>query len=180
MPSADALEGGLRDRFLLESAHRWIRHGLTEKGWFSLDAGHAPVSLRGRALRAEEDIEPNLITVSKGPTDTNDAETGSNLGEAATELWVTIYAENEAIGIHLQGDVFAMLSGRLASIDFDTPGFQVYDWRGAADPPTYPPSTDELFWVELEDVVNDREHDPTSGQERLTFYVIAQMLEFRE
>ena len=171
---ADPLEGGLYDRLRFESYCRWIRHGLAELGWFDAGRRHQPVVFRTSAVRADEKITPNLIVVSDGPHDVEDAELGSNAGFDSTEVWVTIYSENDALGRQLRGDVFSMVTGRFPSIGADEPGFTVYDLRTIApDDLTYPPTVDELGWVELERPAADREHDPATGDERNTWYVVA-------
>lgn len=182
----DPTEGGLRDRLVFESAHRYLRHGLTlSNDWFNAAAmanslEHS-VRLESTPATAASKITPNLITVTRGPMDpVADVEIGSGLTEDHTELWVTIYAENEAIGTHLQGDCYGILAGKMPSIGFEDAGFTVYDWR--AHPPadlTYPPAVDELFRVELERIATDREHDPETGVERDTWYVVANIIEER-
>lgn len=183
MPSP--LEGGLRDRLVFESAHRYLRYHLDQLNWFD-DASLSgslehTVRFQTRPARAAEKITPNLITVARGPMNpAGEVETGSGMSEDHTELWVTIYAENEAVGTHLQGDVYGILKGTMASIGADTAGFTVYDWR---DHPTgndtYPPTVDSLFYVELERLAQDREHDPETGIERDTWYVVGNMVEYR-
>lgn len=188
----DPTEGGLRDRLVFESAHRHLRHFLAQLGWFNtvtLAPGVKPITLATEPVAAADKIEPNLITITTGPMDPSPAETGSGLTENLTELWVTIYAQNDSLGRHLQGDCYGILAGQMASIGAVDAGFNVYDWRAAPAAPdyTYPPVDREdppemlepLFRVAFEDLATDREHDPRSGVERDTWYVVGQMDEYR-
>ena len=185
----EPIEGGLLDRLVFESFHRYLRAKLDEKGWFdqsSLSPGVRPVRFQSEPADAAATITANLVTVTTDTTDSTPAETGSDLEEQLTTWWVTIYAQNDAVGRHLRGDCHAILAGKMPSIGAESAGFQVYDWRqhpGTTENPdfTYPPANDvdKLAWIPNERVDTDREHDATTGIERNTWYVFGQFGEYR-
>lgn len=193
----DPTEGGLYVRLVMESFHRWVRHYFfhADLHWDDTDGlaktGTKPVTLTAEPVPAADKVQPNLVTLTLGPNDEGPAELGSDLAFEDREVWGTIYAQNQAVGLHIQGDLHDIWAGKLRSIDADTAGFPVYDWRhvaGTIENPdlTYPPvdkdtsdPLEPIGYIELEDIHTDREIDPATGVERNTFYVIARMADTR-
>lgn len=164
------VEGGLRDRLVFESFHTMVKTALTDLGWFEPGRKHAPVVFRTTAVPEGEQIPANTVAVSSEDLDDSPGEIGSTLTEDRTVVWVDFYAESDALGRHLIGDVRDVLRGKMPSIGRTDPSFVVLDFTVVAPHP-------ELFLVGIEDVAVERSHSPTA--QRHWFAVTCSLVEDR-
>lgn len=140
--------GGLRDRLIHDSLFLMVRDSLTALGWFDPSADYQPITLVPEMLEPNEPIQLNTIAVSASNAGDSDAEMGSNLSENRITYYVDIYAEAEALGAHLKGDVRDILRGKMPSIGRTAPAVAVMDLTQAV--PT------QIFTCEIENLVIDR------------------------
>lgn len=121
--------GGTRLRLVRDSVRNLIHDSLTTLGWMDSGRKHKSVTVRTRAIDDDEEAEPNLITVVMEDTNQDDAEMGSSvLTEDTYQFIIDIYAESEALGLDLMGDVRDILKGKFSA--FRTgPTVTVYDYR---------------------------------------------------
>lgn len=164
------IEGGLRDRLLFESFHAMIKDALTEIGWFQSGRQHKPINFVTTAVDLDKEIPDNTLAVSTEDLDDEPAELGSTLTFDRVMAWVDFYAESDALGRHLQGDVRDILRGKMESIDRTDPSFMVVDMR---EPDPKP----ELFLVEIENVATVRDKRP--GGQRHWYAVSCDLIEAR-
>jgi len=162
--------GGLRDRMVFESFARMLHAALTQLGWFEPDRAHAPINWRTAIVPEAEELPINTLAVSSEDSRSEEMELGSGLTEDRSIVVVDFYAQNDALGRHLAGDVRDILRGKIPVIRED-PSFVVYDWRN--EPPT------ELFVAEIEGVMLDRAHGFDAPFRRHWFSVLAELVEER-
>lgn len=126
--------GGLRERLIKENLVAFIESGLDELGWFGADRNHMPVSVTGNHVDVEQEIEPNIVSVSFEDEFFEEMEMGSDLESNLHAVVVDVFAESLSIGQHLKGDVLDLMRGKFTAISSD-PTLRVYDINQAS--PTY-------------------------------------------
>ncbi len=138
--------GGLRDRLITENLRNLIEDVLDSLGWF--DSGNQlrlqPLTVISTPVDSSTEIEPNIVSVVAEDSDSFEAEMGSLLSEFRSSYAVDIYAEDDATGKHLAGDVRAILEGRFASLGRVGTEVEVYDLTQAT--PTV------IFTIDLENI----------------------------
>src|SRR5690606_2572823 len=92
----------------------------------------------------DEEIKPNKVSVSAEDMLSEEWEMGSSMEEHRWDFYVDIFAENDAIGLHLAGDVQDLVKGMMPDIGRSRPHLEVLDLRQAT------PS--RLFFCQLEGV----------------------------
>lgn len=117
---AGTLTGGKRDRMILESVLRAIEAELTTLGWFGSNRGHAPIKLIDAFPSESEEVDVNTIAFSYGDSYTELGELGSKMEEHYAPIFVDFFAESEALGRHVIGDIYAFLQ--------TTPVIDIYDY----------------------------------------------------
>lgn len=140
--------GGLRARLIHDSFYTMVSDALAALGWFDPAREHRPINLIPEMQPEGEPIEVNTIVISGLDENDTDAEMGSNLSENRLTYYVDIYAEGEALGSHLKGDVKDILRGKMPSIGRGRPVLEVRDLTVPAAP--------LLFVCDIENVVTDR------------------------
>ena len=155
-------EGGLRDRFIIDSFREMVRAALDDLSWFNLPKSEGGdrkfkhrVSLVGDAageadyeLDPAQPVEPNKIGIMFGQRVTEDAECGSDLSVHRWTVFIDIFAESNVLGRHLQGDIEAIVRGRLEGTSRDgQDAFPVHDWEDEDHP--------VLFWCDIESIQTD-------------------------
>lgn len=140
--------GGLRTRLIILAFQEMLRDSLDQLGWFDAGRRHQPLNFVVRPAEWEDKVDFNSIAVTCEDVTDDDAELGSNLTEDTWTFSVDIYAENDAVGIHLINDVRDILRGKMPSIGRSGPMLSVPDAQAAT--PT------ELFQCSIERVVVDR------------------------
>lgn len=127
--------GGLRARLLKESLFHMIDDSLRALGWFDDGRQHRAVTFRDHEVHDDEEIVPNMVALADENIDQLDAELGSNLSEHNWTFYVDVYAENDAIGIHLSHDIKSILEGRFNSIGRNDNFFNLVDYSSPAATP---------------------------------------------
>ena len=120
-------EGGLRDRLIDESMFQRLKDGLSSQGWFNTGRQHRPIRCVSDALDEDEKIEPNIVAMSSEGSSGTDLEVGSNATVETVDYWFDIYAESDALGRQLSGDIRAIFQGHFGG----EPVVDVYDWTMA-------------------------------------------------
>lgn len=141
-----AYVGGLRDRLITENIRNLIEDHLEQLDWFEANnqLRQNDLTIISTPVDSLTEIEPNLVSVVSEDMDYQDAEMGSRLSEFRVQYAVDIYAEDDATGKHLAGDVRAILEGRFSTLGrADTP-VDIYDLTQAT--PTV------IFTVDLENI----------------------------
>jgi hypothetical protein len=116
------LEGGLRDRMMLESVVNDIVADLTTRGWFNnTNKQYAPITVVDEYPEDDDAVELNTIAFSMGDTTSLALELGSKAERLHTSIFVDFFAENDGLGRHVVGDVAAHVN--------DVGQFTVYDYE---------------------------------------------------
>lgn len=173
-----ALEAGKRDRMVWYAMHTMIESGLDQLGWLDdpvtngLDRLEVQIPWGG--FPDGEPVPVNAVVVMPEDTDYSELETGSNAERRDRVFVIDVYAEDHAVGVHLRGDISAMLRGHHPSIGRDRNILEVEDLdlatpvvvatmdivnvrddraRGGTDPW-------ERYWYSIVCVVEDEGWDP--------------------
>lgn len=150
--------GGLRQRLIRDSLYNMLHDSLDALGWFDAGRAHKPINMIAKPI--DDDGKPigegtpiPLNTLSVVPADLGDQdwELGSMLAEHTWMFYVDFYAENDAWGLQMIGDVRDILKGRHPDANRLRPHLPVYDYREAT--PTV------QFYCEIDEVVLDRAQD---------------------
>lgn len=152
------ITGGLRYRLIERSLHSTVRAGLETLGWFDSGRQHKEINCIAHQYDLDETVPLNTVAVSCDDVEGEDAEMGSNLAEQSIDMWVDVYAENDAVGKHLADDVRDLLAGRLAGRT--DPAFDVTDLDDVV-----------VFRVEIEDLRRRRARDFPNPWQRHWFTV---------
>lgn len=120
------LEGGLRDRMILESVMNDIVADLTTRGWFDPNREHDPITVVDEFPDDKDDVALNTLAFSLGDTASRGMELGSNAEVLYVPIFADFYAESDGLGRHVVGDI--------ASHAQDVGQFQVYDYSTVGDP----------------------------------------------
>jgi hypothetical protein len=146
-----SLEGGIRARFIRTALLERVRFIVEQQGWLDAGRRHGEITVLDEPVPADEEIKRNTLSVFIDSIDDEPSEIGSNATDDVHAGFVDFYAESEAVGVQLIGDVRAGLLGKLPAIGCVTPRLPVYDWPEA--------TPDLLFWCEIEDMRRDRATD---------------------
>lgn len=128
------IRGGLRTRLVIDSMRFAVINTLQQLGWFDPtihdtppgNRTHLPFRYIGRPVDWAEDIRPNAIAISA--EDIADASRG--FGEEVedyTELYVDVFAQDDALGWQVAYDIRDSLLGKLDG--GAGPQIDVYDFR---------------------------------------------------
>ncbi len=128
---AGTLVGGARDRMLLESVFRAIQADLQVKGWFDLTVSeggsrqHLPVTMVDEFPDDSEgsEVPLNTLAISMGDSYGRPIELGTNATERTLSLYCDFFAESDAMGRHVVGDILAWVESN--------PSIPVYDFDKA-------------------------------------------------
>lgn len=156
--------GGLRLRLIKESYFNMVKDGLTDLGWFESGRGHLPVSIIPEQADNSVELKANIIGVSTEDIFSEEAEIGSNLSKNSWEAFIDILAEDEAVGIHLAGDIRDLLSGKISSVGRTRPNLEVKDLA---------PSNNIAFTCSLENIEMQRVRDWDSGSYARYWWIVA-------
>jgi len=163
------LVGGLRLRVIQDSMRQLVEEGLDGIGWFESGRQHEPVNLVEGEPDWNEPIEPNSVAVNLDTSTGFDAELGSNLQEERIVCYVDVYAEDDAVGMHLSHDIRDILRGKMPSIGRTEPTLEVYDFSAA--------TPDVIFNCDIEDVTWDRGRSFTEKHLRHWFVVACDLVD---
>lgn len=140
--------GGLRVRLIQDNVFDMLETALGDLGWFDAGRDHEDVTLVDEEPDWDSPITPNKISVIIESINDSEAEMGSNLTEERHNVFIDVYAEDDATGIHLSNDIREILRGKMPSIDRGWPSIDVYD-KTLATPVV-------IFTVDVEDARWDR------------------------
>lgn len=119
------LVGGLRRRMIKENFYNMINTALDDLGWY--DTTHSSIPVKLQNVQINDEVKPNTVGISTEDLNDIDLELGSNLSEDTWATYIDILAEDETIGIHLSGDIFDVLRGKISAIGRTSKSFPVYD-----------------------------------------------------
>ena len=120
-------EGGLRDRLIDAAMFNKLKEGLASQGWFDAGRQHRPIKCIDAPVEDDEQIAPNIVAMSSEGVSPTDLELGSNATVETFDYWFDIYAESDAVGKHLSGDIRAVFQGHFPADGFSEPVVDVYD-----------------------------------------------------
>jgi len=153
---------------VFESFALMLHESLEQLGWFEPGRSHAPINWRTSIVPEAEELPINTLAVASEDSRSTNVEIGSNLSEDRSIVIVDFYAQSDALGRHVAGDIRDILRGKLIQ---DHPGFTVYDHR--EEPPS------PFSFVEIEGVTIDRSHGFDAPFRRHWFSVLAELVEER-
>lgn len=107
------ISGGLRARLVRESLYTHVKDSLTDLGWFDPGRYHKPVHIRNYAYKVDEEIPLNSIVMVDGPMRGEDGEMGSNFVNSKLSFFFDVYAESDAMALHLAMDIRDICEGRI-------------------------------------------------------------------
>lgn len=143
--------GGLRARLIHDNIYHMVKEGLDELNWLDTSLNHELVTVRQSQVGQEEIIRPNVVCVVVEDTTEDYAEMGSLLTDFSWAYYIDVYAESDALSLHLATDIRDIISGRYSNTVSRTgPNVDVYDLTSQSATPI------ELFTVEVENVQMDR------------------------
>ena len=117
------LEGGLRDRMLQESVREQITGHLQTLGWFDAGRYHGDITIVEGFPDDNAAVELNTVAFSAEQGQGNDYELGSKAEEHHMSMFIDMFMENDAVGWHLSGDIYAYLKKNRV--------LDVYDYENA-------------------------------------------------
>lgn len=141
-------DGGVRDRLIGQSLYELVLSTLTQRGWLTPNANRRDIVPTPTPIDAWREVQLNTLAVFLDSIDGEEAELGSNASNDSHLGVIDFFAESEAVGVQLIGDLRASLEGRLPVIGRTAAILPVYDWRDATPP--------LLFYCDIEDVKRDR------------------------
>jgi hypothetical protein len=122
-----ALEGGLRDRMMLESVLRDVVADLTTRDWFNnTNKQYAPFVVVDEYPDDKDEVALNTIAFSMGNSASHALELGSKSELIRTGIFIDFFAESDGLGRHVVGDVAAHVN--------DVGQFPVYDYEQGIPP----------------------------------------------
>ena len=152
-----ALSGGLRDWMIHESLFQAIKTQLTTLGWFDVGREHAPIVMIDEFPDDNAEVAFNTMAISMGDSGGRDSELGSNNEDHEITMFVDFFAENDALGRHVRGDVYEFLR--------TNPIQPIYDYSDVGNP--------QEFDVEIQDDVDQRKPDRAVNKWQKHWYVVS-------
>lgn len=112
-----ALRGGMRDRMVLESLLQAVQADLTTQGWlddtvYDDPAGsrqHRPLKIVDEYPDDNDEVDPNTMAFSYSEAEGVDMEMGSKGEVHGMACFIDFFAESDAVGRHVSGDIYAYL-----------------------------------------------------------------------
>lgn len=121
--------GGVRYRLIKDNLETMLRAALDDLDWFNIARKHKPVTLTGEPINPGVELQPNIISISTEDMATTEWEMGSGLEEHRWDIYLDVFAESNAVGLHLAGDLQDILKGKMPSIGRERPILSVVDMR---------------------------------------------------
>lgn len=150
-------DGGLRDRLIFESVYKAIVTELTTLGWFTAGRQHSPLVVVDEFPDEDGEVVFNTLAISMGDSGGVLTELGSLATDEEIIFFVDFFAESDAIGRHVRGDIYNFL----AAAEF----IPVLDYSQAGDP--------ELFRVEVQDEIDKRKPDRATQKWQKHWYIVS-------
>ena len=149
------LEGGLRDRMVIESLSNHIETHLDSLGWFDAGREHLPITLVSGFPNDTDEVALNTIAFSVEEASGEDLELGSKAETHQTTFFVDMFMQDDSIGWHVSGDIYFFLK--------KNPHLDVYDYSAVGDPVD--------FQVELMEIDRRKPSRATNAWQRHWFTV---------
>lgn len=159
---AGTLTGGLRDRMVLESIFRDVQAKLQALGWFDSNRQHQDITMVDEYPDTAVEVPINTLAVSYGSSFQSRLEMGSRSEVWRQIVYVDFFAESDALGRHLIGDIYAHVNEQM--------GFSVWNYSIAT------PVIDFYIEVMDESVETDRPTNVTNPWEK-HWYMLAFTIE---
>jgi hypothetical protein len=123
-----AYVGGKRQRLIKDNLKRHIEEGLDTLGWFDAGRPHKTVRIIADQVEPSEEVTPNLIGVMIEDFSFEEMGMGQDwsLQENTINAFIEVFAENNAVGQHLTGDIYDLIRGKFTDI-YDDTSFEVLD-----------------------------------------------------
>ncbi len=122
------LTGGLRDRMVIESVREQITDHLNTLGWFDGGRYHEPLVLVEEFPDDNDEVVVNTVAFSVEDATGRDLEMGSNAEDHSTMFFVDMFMEDDSVGWHLSGDIYAYLKVNKNLDVFDYENAKVVDF----------------------------------------------------
>lgn len=155
-----ALVGGIRDRMVQHSVRVAVEAHLTTLGWFTPGRYHRPIVVVDEY--PEDDVAINTLAFSTALGFGIPEEMGTRGEIHHTAMFVDFFAESDALGKHVIGDVYAYMK--------TNPVIPVYDYR--EDEPR-----DVEFHVEVMDDAEKRKPTNATNAWQRNWYTCSFTLE---
>ena len=126
------VRGGKKRRYIKDNLYFEIQKGLEFFGWFDLDSSRT-LQIIPAALDPDEEIIPNVVSISAEDFSDENIELGSELAESSWDIYIDVYAENEDIGIEITFDIVDTLRGKVPEIGRTSRVLDVYNPEVDAD-----------------------------------------------
>lgn len=137
--------GGLRARLIHDNIYYLVRDALDDLNWLGPSLDHDTVYVRQTQIANSEAVRPNIVAVTVEDDNEEEAELGSLLTHHTWNYYIDVYAEDDALGIHLANDIKDILCGRFTtSVTRGGPDVEILDLRLATPV--------EIFSVSLENI----------------------------
>lgn len=101
--------GGLRDRLIFESIRNNVVAELTTLGWFGAGREHTAITIVDEFPDDNDEVALNTLAFSLGDGAGYDRELGNNDESHEMTMFIDFFAEDDAVGRHLRGDIYAYL-----------------------------------------------------------------------
>ena len=161
--------GGLRTRLIRESLFQTVHSSLGALGWFDSGRKHHAVNFRSHPMPRNVEIPQNTIVLVDAGINGSAGELGTNFTNFDLTFYFDIYAESDAVGMHLAVDIRDILEGRFNSIGRNMPNINVYDYSLATPV--------QFATVAVSDVMIDSAQDSASRPYELYWYSIMCVLQ---
>lgn len=162
-------DAGLRLRFIRDSLFYMVRESMEAAGWFENEPRRAPVELLPEPVDGSVEIVPNKVAMSTDDTTTLEWELGTDMEQLRWDVYFDVFAENESVGIHIVGDIVAILKGKMPSVGRTSSSFDVYDFRDMDEGP--------IFKCDLEEIDSSRV-DPTTNFNKFYWVIGCQIVDY--
>lgn len=120
-------------RLIKDNFYYMMKDSLDALHWFDSALAQHPVRLLADQVDTSVEIKPNMIGISSEDMDSEEAEMGSNLTENRWSFYIDILAESEPVGLHLSGDIFDILRGKMSEAGRSKPNLEVKDFLSNGD-----------------------------------------------
>lgn len=155
--------GGLRHRLIKDSLSAMVKASLDDLGWFNDTSWFTKVNYVDSSIDPADNVPVNTVALTTEDFHTTEAELGSDLEQVRWECFVDIYAEDEATGLHLSGDILDILKGKMPNIGRIGSGFNVLDYT--QDPSPF------IFRCDIEEVTKARVREWEKPHEKFWYVV---------
>ena len=166
------VHGGLRRRLIHDNLFYMIQGSMDQLGWFGTTFAKKSVELLPEPVDSREEILPNKVSLSAEDMVSMEFEVGSYSEQNNCEYYIDIFAEDEAVGNHLSGDLYDILRGKYGSIGRTRPTFEVYDLTNDGQP--------FLFTCYIEEIEKQRVREWENPQSKYWWVIGFMVVDYQE